>query len=430
MANVTPPTGFKTGYSKGQLSQLAPTDVTQIQQSLRNLGFYQGPVNGVVDFATVGAIGQFQYSYGFGVQNNWDDSMYYSLLTANHYAVNKLPAPYDFYQSQKLGAQATGLPLAQLTLDEPAPAPVQLAPPTAPGPGTNAPGTPTVPANVLDNNRQSATAVLQSQLAAWGFDPTQTQQLADWAWQQIQQGASSAEVTDGLYQHPIFKAAFPEFVARQQQGLPVSVQDIMDYRQGFSDLVNYYGLGQVYNTADVKDLTAQLITNNVSISEASDRITKGFNEIQNAAPEAQQIFGEWYGPSSQAALAAYFLAPDHALPNLERQVQAAEIGGAGARFGFGVGQGLADTLARSGVSQSQALQGFQQVDYLRPLFDETVSETQDFTPLEEGVGAVFGTEAGAQGKLQRRLDTRKADLAGSGGAFVTDKGVVGLGSAS
>jgi peptidoglycan hydrolase-like protein with peptidoglycan-binding domain len=432
VANVIAPQGFKTTFSKGAITALAAQDVTQIQSALKNLGFYQGPVNGVADFATVGAMGQFQYSYGFGVQNNWDDQMYYALLTANHYAVNKLPAPYEFYQSQKLGAQATGLQLTQLTLDEPAAAPTQLPAPNVPGPGVGGGGPGAAPAPTAPNaSRQRASDLIASTLRAWGFDDTQVNGLVDWAWQKIQGGASDAEITDTLYQTPEFKAAFPEYVARQQAGLPVSVSDILNYRQGFSDLVNYYGLNTVYNTADVKALTASLITGNVSLTEANDRIVKGFNEIQNnALPEAQQIFGQWYGPTSQAALAAYFLAPDHALPNLERQVQMAEVAGAGARFNFSVGQGLAGTLATQGVSQQQALQGFQQIDYLSPIFRETVSEQTDLTPLGTGVGAVFGTEAGAQGQLERRLGERKAALSGSGGAFVTEKGVVGLGSAS
>lgn len=434
MANIQTPAGTNitqsTGLGLGPITQLDPNTVTQIQSMLGRLGYYQGPQNGVVDFATAAALVQFNITFGIGDTADFNTDSAYSLLYAHGFVANNLPAPWEVYNSLALAKQYNpGLNVVIPKLDEPAPTPVQLPAPTVPGPGQGG-GGPATPAPAPTNTRQKASDLLSSTLRAWGFDDQQTNGLVNWAWGKIQSGASDAEILDTLYQTPEFKAAFPEYVARQQAGLPISVSDILNYRQSFADLTHYYGLGNVYTSADVKSLAASLITNNVSLAEANDRIVKGFNEISNAPPEAQQIFGQWYGPTSQAALAAYFLAPDQALPNLERQVQMAEIAGAGARFNLGVGQGLAETLARQGVSQNQALQGFQQIDYLAPLFNETVTETQDLTPLGEGVGAVFGTEPGAQATLQRRQESRKAALSGSGGAFVTEKGVVGLGSAS
>jgi hypothetical protein len=66
---------------------------------------------------------------------------------------------------------------------------------------------------------------------------------------------------------------------------------------------------------------------------------------------------------------------------------------------------------------------------MRDLFTETIGETQDLTVEGEGVGAMFGTEAGAERTLERRVQSRLSAFQGGGGAASADQGVIGLGVA-
>lgn len=296
--------------------------------------------------------------------------------------------------------------------------------PGYPGSAPAGPAGPQLPPGVTD--RESATSVFRTLLRNWGFNDSDTGALSEWAWQQILNGSGEAEVENGLYEHDIFKREYPEYEARRKSGLPISVEDILGYRQTVADVMKYFDIAQFYDGDGIKDITRKLITNGVSASEATDRVSGAFAEIDRAPDEAQAIFGEWYGVSSRQALAAYFLSPDHAMPTLERQVRMAEISGAGRSFGVNVNAARSEDLARMGVSSTQAYAGFNQLDQITPLFEETFTEGVDYTKEGVGVDATFGLAPGAQTRLQRRLDERRAAFAGGGGAYVTESGVRGL----
>jgi hypothetical protein len=239
-----------------------------------------------------------------------------------------------------------------------------------------------------------------------------------------------------MYDQPYFKAAFPEIFAREQliKGtgvtmMPLSPEDILTYRTQARALMRAYGLpGSFWN--HITDFT-NLIVNDVSIEELSQRLDDAVTRVQTAPPDVRAVFGELFGASSDDALFAIFVDVDRAMPELERMVERAEMGGAARRFGFEIGSVMGERLAAAGITYAQGTEGFAALDMQRGLFAETLSEEdeEDLEAEEEGVEAVFGLEGGAANTVQRRAEARVAESTGQAGGGTEERGVTGLGGA-
>jgi hypothetical protein len=96
-----------------------------------------------------------------------------------------------------------------------------------------------------------------------------------------------------------------------------------------------------------------------------------------------------------------------------------------------LGMSKAREIADTGLSEAAVWQGYRQLDTLAPLFTESIGESVDLQAEVEGVDAVFGTRPGAEATLDRRRRTRANAFGGTGqgGAYATQRGVVGLGVA-
>lgn len=249
--------------------------------------------------------------------------------------------------------------------------------------------------------------------------------LADWAWGQIVSGASSNETILSMQNLDAWKQRFAGNTLRQQAGLStMSPDQYLAYEEQVRSLFRAHGLpiGFYDQASDI----AYLIGQNVSPDELNARITQAYDTVATAPPAIRQAFADYFGASSDQALAAFVLDPDKARPLLLKQVQTAEVGGTGRQYGFNLGRQRAGELVDFGVDRQRALQGFSQLDSLKPLLTETISETTDLTAENEGVAAVFDLPGDARRKLEERRDERVAAFSGAGGALSATKGLLGL----
>lgn len=253
--------------------------------------------------------------------------------------------------------------------------------------------------------------------------------LVPWAWSQLTSGATADQVKTELYDQPAFQTRFPQIAARQKAGLPpVSVDDILNYEQQASQLEQATGLPQGFIN------TANEMTNNVSFNELQSRVQDHYQKVIDAPAEVQQKFGEWFGPNGQAALLSYMLDPTKALPILDRQLAAAQVGGTAQRYGLDIGQQQANLLGTihdpnaSIYQMGQLEQGFQQAAAQRPLYQELTGENHDLT-AESGVSAAFGLDPNSALAIAQRLQQRVAAGKGQGGAAASERGLIGAGAA-
>lgn len=255
--------------------------------------------------------------------------------------------------------------------------------------------------------------------------------LATWALEAIISGKGIAQILLELEERPEFKAAFPEIEARRDrmastgiQLQPISPAEILEYRTQGKALMASYGLPTSFygSNSDFFDL----IVGDVSMAELNSRLELGARRVAQAPPEVREVFGDIFGAAADQALYSLFVDVDRALPILEEMVQTAEAGGAARRFGFGLSQSEMETMARYNIDYEAATQGFQQLDKVRGLFDETLYE-DDFTVGQQGIAAAFGLEG--QTALERRAEARRAETTGASGAATEERGIIGLGTA-
>lgn len=225
-------------------------------------------------------------------------------------------------------------------------------------------------------------------------------------------------VVFALREQPAYQKRFSGNAARLRAGLPELdpasyIQLESTYRQTLRD----NGLpAQFYNEPD--DFRA-LIEGDVSPAELNERVQQGYRAVADADPGVKRQMRELYGVT-EGELVAYFLDPQRTAPLLTRQARAAQIAARGAeQAGIQLGSTLAEDLARRGITEQQAQQGFAEIGALGEL-RQTFAGEQELTQ-EQIIGAQFGADVAAQEELRRRQRARVAAFQG-GSSFTRTTG--------
>lgn len=249
-------------------------------------------------------------------------------------------------------------------------------------------------------------------------------ELSDFLQQKWVAGDSMDKIMIELYDQPAFRTRFAGIEQRRLAGYaPMSPEEYITYEREAHQLFRAAGLpAQFYDSRE--DFT-NFIAQDVSTAELSARIQQGYQRALTAPIEVRAKYAEWFGINGDIALAANFLDPDKALPLLEQELMAAEVGGFGSIFGVNVSQRTSGQLASMGFDGRSSISGFRQVQEMDPLFFESISETEDFTAEGEGVGSAFGIDNDAAKNLARRAQSRRAALSGGGGLMIGEAGIAG-----
>lgn len=264
--------------------------------------------------------------------------------------------------------------------------------------------------------------------------------LSKWAWQMIVEGNSAQQIAIELYQQPAFEKRFPGIFLRMKLGFPpIDPTTYIAAEDAMLQLTEEYGLPRSILTPE---FMGQVIGHDVSTSEFTDRIQKGFALVENAPPEVRQVFNQWFGHGKgDAQLAAFFLNPDTSAVTLEKEAAAASIQGAGVSVGVNIGKGRAERIAQMGDSYAQVQSALANLQKEQGLFKNSVSEQAADRPVKgvpglqsqltesgAGVDSALGLSgAASQAVEQRVLERANAFKGGGGAAQVTTQGYVGLG---
>lgn len=252
--------------------------------------------------------------------------------------------------------------------------------------------------------------------------------LTNWITGKLVGGASETEVTIELYQQPEFKARFPAIEERRKNGFnPISPVEILAYEDQAKELFKAAGITSSELTSNVN--IQRLISNNVSAVELQGRLQNGLLKVTQAPPEVKAAFNSYFGTNGESAMAQLFLDPTTAMPELEKMAQTAYAGGIGKKFNIEIAKGIAREIVDTGASEQSIWQGFNQINAMSSVFQESISENVDLTAENQGIGAVFGTNTEAEKILQRRVESRTSQFKGGGGIGATEQGVIGLGVA-
>lgn len=273
--------------------------------------------------------------------------------------------------------------------------------------------------------RKSAFDLLREEFTRYGLGDLIGDTLA-----LAQEGISPAEFSLRLRQTEPYKKRFSANQARINSGLSaLSEAQYIALEDQYQNIMRQYGLPKSFYAPGAGGRQTELekfIEGDVSPAELETRISTAVNRVKNASPEVLNTLAQFYPGVTQDNLVAYVLDPQRALPEIQRQVQAAEIGGAATRFGLAASRAKAEELAAAGVSREQAQQGYQTIAEILPRGSQLASIYGE-SPYTQATAEqeVFGTAGAVEAAKQRKKLTQLESAAFSGqagmGALARDR---------
>ena len=221
-----------------------------------------------------------------------------------------------------------------------------------------------------------------------------------------------------IREQPTYKKRFAGNAARLKAGLPeLDPASYIGLENQYRETLRSNGLPA--NFYDGNDDFQAFIEGDVSNAELNERVQQGYRAVADADPQVKAQMQNLYG-ISEGELAAYFLDPQRAAPLLTRQAQAAKISARGLeQGGIQLTGGLAEDLARRGVTEAEAQAGFTAIGKLGELTTQLSGETA--LSQEQIIGQQFGTDVAAAQELEKRKRRRVGEFAG-GGSFARTQG--------
>jgi len=230
-----------------------------------------------------------------------------------------------------------------------------------------------------------------------------------------------------------YKTRFAGNIEREKRGLPLlSVEQYVADEEAYRTQLRNLGMSPGFY--DSQEDFARLIAGDVSPIEFGTRIGEGYNAVRRSNPEVIRQMKELYGVSD-ADLAEYFIDPDRKRPQLDRmalarQAQAAQIAAQSRlQTGAGLSAEQAESLAREGIDEGTAREGFSQIAQQQGLFQAQMAG-EDVIGQEEAIAGTFGTSAQAAQRIATRRRRRQAEFETGGGFAAGQTGVAGLRTAS
>jgi hypothetical protein len=281
-----------------------------------------------------------------------------------------------------------------------------------------------IPVGTTDADK-SAKAMLAQTLSNYGLDPSLVSTLwDDW---HIGQGKSIEQVMIDIPQTTQFQARFPRYAEIQKAHPGFGVADYINYENAVKEQNQRYGLPDNFYSSG-EDIANNIIKG-VSASEREDRVKLGVAAAIQSPVETRSEMARLYGVDL-GHLAAYFIDPARAEPELQKQVAAAAIGGSAVRSQFGLlSRAEAESIAQLGLSEQEVGKGFadlyQQQSFMQVLPGQGQTETA--VSREQQLAGQFGGDAAAQEAVLQQQRKRQATFAGGGAFQAGQKGVGGLG---
>ena len=194
----------------------------------------------------------------------------------------------------------------------------------------------------------------------------------------------------------------------------LAVEDAYDQTLRAYGQQNYFGIDRKTK----QEKAAELIGNDISAVEFKDRIQLAVDRVQNADPTIKATLKQFYPELNESDLIGYFLNPKENEPKLKEKVTASEIGAAATGFNLATDVATATDLARYGVTQEQAREGYTGISAVLPTtakLGDIYNETGVKYAQKEAEAEVFKGNQDAATKRKRLASMERASFGGSSG---------------
>jgi hypothetical protein len=262
--------------------------------------------------------------------------------------------------------------------------------------------------------------IIDNTLAEYGLAEAYAndgESLSEWAWNRYLETGDADLVMVELRSQQAFKDRFPAYDILAEKGRALSPAEYIAYEQTLASMLQNYGVPD--GIFDLRDVVTEMLTNDVSATEFSERLAINAEASLTAPPEVAQSLQDMYGVGPGEML-AYYLDPDRALPKLQQQYTAAQIRGAALERQFTLDRQRAERFAELGYTYEQARAAAEAADTARGLTGgaNAVGATQLFG---SGLGDTAAITA-----VRRAIASRQARFAGGGTAAQEREGISGL----
>ena len=194
----------------------------------------------------------------------------------------------------------------------------------------------------------------------------------------------------------------------------LAVEDAYDQTLRAYGQQNYFGIDRKTK----QEKAAELIGNDISAVEFKDRIQLAVDRVQNADPMTKDVLKQFYPTLNENDLIGYFLNPKDNLPKLQEKVTASEIGAAAKGLNLATDVATATDLAKYGVTQAQAREGYSGISAVLPTatkLGDIYNESGIKYAQKEAEAEVFKGSQDAATKRKRLASMERAAFGGSSG---------------
>jgi len=275
------------------------------------------------------------------------------------------------------------------------------------------------PKEISDATRD-AFAMLTDLFASYGLES-----LAGEISEYMTSGLTASEALIKLKTNPTgaYAKRFAGNFTRVKNGLnAISEAEYVANEKSYAETLKAYGLGNMLslNREDNYKKFADYIAGDVSPDEFKDRVKTVVTRVQNSDPTIKATLKNFYPEITDNDLVSYFLNPKENLPKLQEKVTASEIGAAalGAGGGLTTNVGTATELARYGIDQAAAREGYSTIAGILPeakKLGDIYNQSGVKYAQAEAEAEVFKGNQDAATKRKRLASMERAAFSGSSG---------------
>lgn len=263
-------------------------------------------------------------------------------------------------------------------------------------------------ASELTGANRDAFIALNSLFTSYGLGS-----LAPKIFSYIQNGYSADTIALLLQDTQEYKTRFAGNELRRKAGLAVlSPADYLATEASYRQIMASAGLPKSFYDQP-QDFTTW-IGGDVSPTEVKSRVDLAVAATTQADKYTKAQLAAFYGVDD-AHLTAYFLDQTRALPLLQKQEQAAQLGAEAMRRGLLTDRATMEDYVNQGFTQSMAAQGFQQVADELPNLQALAQRFGTTFSQAEEQSTVFGTDANSLTKKRGLASQERALFGGSSG---------------
>ena len=287
------------------------------------------------------------------------------------------------------------------------------ADPTAPGPQDDA----TDPYTDFLNRQQAkydqnAIDSLTALFETYGLGSL-APSIAGW----IRAGMSESAIVAQLRETPEYKKRFPGMAALKAQGYnAISEAEYLQLEDSYHQALQ--GAGLPAGFYDQPEDFVKFMSNGVDAQELKQRAVAAVDLANQVDSTQRELLSSMYGVGT-GDIAAYFLDPKKAMPLLQRQLGAVQVGSAARHAGIQAdyaNRAHFERLVDNGIGEDQARQGYGQIaSEMDPLKNLASIWGQGDWSLSEAEDATFFGNAAAKKKRKDIVDRERAAFSGRSG---------------